>query len=83
MQPHVKLSNEGAGVAVSVSVIVMEENEDERPFSGELGIELVNWRQNKNHKSINIKFDENNQSGGILKFEEYSELTYNSFTNTK
>ena len=82
--PHIKLSNEGAGVAVSLSVIVMEENEDERPFSGELGIELVNWRQNKNHKSINIKFDGNNQSRGIiLKLEEYSELTYNSSTNTK
>ena len=83
VQPHVKVYNEGAGVAVSVSVIVMEENEDKRPFSGELGIELVNWRQNKNHKSITIKFDENNQSHGILKFEEYLELTYNCSTNTK
>ena len=50
----------------------------------ELGIELVNRRQNKNHKSITIKFGGNNQSRGIIfKFEEYSELTYNSSTNTK
>ena len=35
VQTHIKLYNEGAGVAVSVSVIVMEENEDERPFSGD------------------------------------------------
>ena len=84
VQTHIKLYNEGVGVAVSVSVIIMEENEDERSFSGELGIELVNWRQNKNHKSITIKFDGNSQSQGIiLKFEEYSELTYNSSTNTK
>ena len=80
----------GTDVYVTARVVEREHgNKSVWPFYGELGINLINWRNDKNHKHIKITFDEYNQldavqsSVGILKFEEYSQLTYNSATNTE
>ena len=80
----------GTDVYVTARVVEREHgNKSVWPFYGELGIDLINWRNNKNHKHIKITFDEYNQSDvvqssvGILRFEEYSQLTYNSATNTE
>ena len=80
----------GTDVYVTAREVEREHgNKSVWPFYGELGIDLINWRNNKNHKHIRITFDEYNQSDvvqssvGILKFEEYSQLTYNSATNTE
>ena len=80
----------GTDVYVTARVVEREHgNKSVWPFYGELGINLVNWRNDKNHKHIKITFHKYNQSDvaqssvGILKFEEYSQLTYNSATNTE
>ena len=80
----------GTDVYVTARVVEREHgNKSVWPFYGELGIDLINWRNDKNHKQIKITFDEYNQSDavqssvGILKFEEYSQLTYNSATDTE
>ena len=69
------------------------------PFNGELKIELVNWREDNNHKSCIIRFNESipeaatskfipgsnvaELSWGYSSFIEHSQLTYNSSNNTK
>ena len=80
----------GTDVYVTARVVEREHgNKSVWPFYGELGINLINWRNDKNHKHIKITFYKYNQSdavqssGGILKFEEYSQLTYNSATDTE
>ena len=80
----------GTDVYVTTRVVEREHgNKSVWPFYGEFGIDLINWRNDKNHKQIKITFDEYNQSDavqssvGILKFEEYSQLTYNSATDTE
>ena len=80
----------GTDLYVTARVVEREHgNKSVWPFYGELGIDLINWRNDKNHKHIRITFDEYNQSDavqssvGILKFEEYSQLTYNSATDTE
>ena len=80
----------GTDVYVTARVVEREHgNNSAWPFYGELGIDLINWRNDKSHKQIKITFDEYNQSDavqssvGILKFEEYSQLTYNSATDTE
>ena len=86
------LPNGKTGTDVYVTARVLERehgNKSVWPFYGELGIDLINWRNDKNHKHIKITFHEYNQSDvvqssvGILRFEEYSQLTYNSATNTE
>ena len=80
----------GTDVYVTARVVEREHgNNSVWPFCGEFGIDLINWRNDKNHKHIKITFDEYNQSDvvqssfGILRFEEYSQLTYNSATDTE
>ena len=80
----------GTDVYVTARVVEREHgNKSVWPFYGELGIDLINWRNDKNHKHIKIAFHEYDQSDvvqssvGILKLEEYSQLTYNSATNTE
>ena len=80
----------GTDVYVTARVVEREHgNKSVWPFYGELGIDLMNWRNDKNYKHIKITFDEYNQSDvvqssvEILKFEEYSQLTYNSATDTE
>ena len=86
------LPNGETGTDVHVTARVVERehgNKSVWPFYGEFGIDLMNWRNDKNHKNIRITFDEYNQSDvvqssvGILRFEEYSQLTYNSATDTE
>ena len=80
----------GTDVYVTARVVEREHgNKSVWPFYGELGIDLINWRNDKNYKRFKITFHEYNQSDavqssvGILRLEEYSQLTYNSATNTE
>ena len=79
----------GTDVYVTARVVEREHNNSVWPFYGILGINLINWKKDKYHKHIKIKFDECNQSDvvqssfGILKFEEYSQLLYNSFSDAE
>ena len=86
------LPNGETGTDVYVTARVVEREHGNKSvwrFYGDFGIDIINWRNDKNHKQIKITFDEYNQSDvvqssvGILRFEEYSQLTYNSATDTE
>ena len=86
------LPNGETGTDVYATARVVEREHGNKifwPFYGELGIDLMNWRNDKNHKHIKIEFNEYNQSDvnqssfGILKFEEYSQLKYDSSTDAE
>ena len=53
------------------------------PFNGELGIELINWKEDNNHKRFKVIFDDINQSRAILTFREHSQLTCDFTANTE
>ena len=91
-------TGEGFGTHVSVYTYLIRGEHDQHlqwPFTGELIIELLNWREDKGHHSINLKiisdygFDrvtgkqKYGMSRGWPRFISHSSLPYNPTTNTE
>ena len=85
-------SGTGTGSHVSIEAVLLSTNEDNTliwPFDGELGIELVNWREDRNHKSCTFRFDKNASPQEVVhdethdNFISHSQLAYTSSTNSE
>ena len=83
------LPNGKTGTNVHVTAKVQETEHDNNLiflFNGEIGVELINFISNRDHKRITITF-ENNQcessAHGIFAFSKHSQLTYNSSRDTE
>ena len=60
----------GKGTHISLNVYIMKGESDEHlkwPFYGEIQIQLVNWRDNTNHKDGTVVFDERAKVAGVSK----------------
>ena len=91
---------EGKGTHVSVVVCLMKRTNDNQlkwPFTGDISIHLLNWREDNKHVKMIISFDDNNSlgcrskviegerapSGVGCNFIPHSELDYNHSNNTE
>ena len=88
----------GTHISVCVTVIIGEyDSELNWPFEGDIIVELINWREDKNHLSHTIVFDHNTDpkfSSRVTDSSSYerhgsddvfphSSLSYNPVTNTE
>ena len=91
----------GKGSHVSLSVVLMKGEYDDMlswPLSGDIVVEMLNWREDKNHVKGTISFSKGIQSTsstrvltgdvaptgwGLAQFASHSTLSYNHSTNTE
>ena len=87
----------GKGTHVSISACLMKGEHDQHlqwPFTGEIIIELLNWKEDKQHHIAIMSIDVNSclnrvtegifgMSCGISQFIKHSSLPYNTTNNTE
>ena len=88
---------DGKGTHVSIFVVLMRGEHDQHlqwPFTGDIIIELLNWREDKEHHKMTLLLDESDgfvqvtkgmyeNNCGFDQFISHSSLPYNSTTNTE
>ena len=98
---HANGDNSGKGSHVSLYIVLMKGKNDDNlkwPFKGEFTLQLLNWREDKNHVKTVIKFDEFTpkewsrrlyeeeraiNGRGKHRFLAHSMLHYNAVKNTE
>ena len=87
----------GKGTHVSISACLMRGEHDQHlqwPFTGEMIIELLNWKEDKQHHTVMLSIDVSScfnrvieeifgMSCGMPKFIKHSSLSYNTAANTE
>ena len=80
------LPNGETGTNVYVTGNVQETKHDKNlifPFNGEIGVDLINLKSNRNHKQITITFKNESSAHGIIEFGKHSQLLYNFSRDTE
>lgn len=98
---HANGDNTGKGSHISLYVILMKGDHDSSlkwPFKGEFHLQILNWKEDKNHVSCVIKFDEYTpkewarrlydveravNGRGKHRFLPHSNLSYSAAKNTE